>query len=51
MTKSFLPRRARTPLKRSAEPSEMAGAVLYLVSGAASYTTGSFVTVDGGYLA
>ncbi len=45
------PARARTPLKRSAEPSEMAGAVLYLVSGAASYTTGSFVTVDGGYLA
>lgn len=49
---SFLaPARARTPLKRSAEPSEMAGAVLYLVSDAASYTTGSFVTVDGGYLA
>jgi len=48
---SFLaPARARTPLKRSAEPSEMAGAVLYLVSDAASYTTGSFVTVDGGYL-
>ena len=45
------PARARTPLKRSAEPSEMAGAVLYLVSGASSYTTGSFVTVDGGYLA
>jgi len=49
---SFLaPARARTPLGRSAEPSEMAGAVLYLVSDAASYTTGSFVTVDGGYLA
>ncbi|MSR15109.1 MAG: SDR family oxidoreductase [Gammaproteobacteria bacterium] len=45
------PARARTPLNRSAEPSEMAGAVLYLVSDAASYTTGSFVTVDGGYLA
>ncbi len=45
------PARARTPLKRSAEPSEMAGAVLYLVSDAASYTTGSYVTVDGGYLA
>ncbi len=45
------PARARTPLKRSAEPSEMAGAVLYLVSDASSYTTGSFVTVDGGYLA
>lgn len=45
------PARERTPLKRSAEPTEMAGAVLYLVSDAASYTTGSFVTVDGGYLA
>jgi len=45
------PARARTPLKRSAEPSEMAGAVLYLVSNASSYTTGSFITVDGGYLA
>ena len=45
------PARARTPLKRSAEPEEMAGAVLYLVSDAASYTTGSFITVDGGYLA
>lgn len=49
---SFLaPARARTPLGRSAEPTEMAGAVLYLVSDAASYTTGSFITVDGGYLA
>jgi NAD(P)-dependent dehydrogenase (short-subunit alcohol dehydrogenase family) len=49
---SFLgPARARTPLNRSAEPEEMAGAVLYLCSDAASYTTGTFVTVDGGYLA
>ena len=38
------------PLQRVAEPSEMAGAVLYLVSDAASYTTGSCITVDGGYL-
>ena len=41
----------RTPMKRSADPSEMAGAVLYLASDAASYTTGSWITVDGGYLA
>lgn len=38
------------PMQRVAEPSEMAGAVLYLVSDAASYTTGSCITVDGGYL-
>ena len=28
-----------------------AGAVLYLVSDAASYTTGTYIAVDGGYLA
>ncbi len=40
-----------TPLARGAEPEEMAAAVLYLASGAASYTTGSSIVVDGGYLA
>ena len=40
-----------TPLGRGAQPSEMAAAVLYLVSDAASYTTGSSIVVDGGYLA
>jgi NAD(P)-dependent dehydrogenase (short-subunit alcohol dehydrogenase family) len=40
-----------TPLGRGAEPEEMAAAVLYLVSDAASYTTGSSIVVDGGYLA
>jgi NAD(P)-dependent dehydrogenase (short-subunit alcohol dehydrogenase family) len=41
---------AHIPMARAAEPAEMAGAVLYLVSGAASYTTGVALNVDGGYL-
>ena len=41
----------RIPLKRHAEPHEMAGAVLYLVSDAASYTTGTCIICDGGALA
>ena len=40
----------RIPMHRVAEPSEMAGAVLYLASDAASYTTGAALNVDGGYL-
>jgi NAD(P)-dependent dehydrogenase (short-subunit alcohol dehydrogenase family) len=39
------------PLGRIAQPGEMAAAVLYLVSDGASYTTGSCITVDGGWLA
>jgi NAD(P)-dependent dehydrogenase (short-subunit alcohol dehydrogenase family) len=39
------------PLHRHAQPSEMAGAVLYLVSDAASFTTGTCITCDGGALA
>lgn len=41
---------AHVPLNRIAQPEEMAGAVLYLVSPAASYTTGACLPVDGGYL-
>jgi NAD(P)-dependent dehydrogenase (short-subunit alcohol dehydrogenase family) len=38
------------PMKRPAEPREIAGAVLYLVSEAASFTTGASLVVDGGFL-
>lgn len=41
---------AHVPMKRVAKPDEMAGTVLYLVSDAASYTTGTCINVDGGYL-
>ncbi len=41
----------RIPMGRYAEPEEMAGAVLYLLSDAASYTTGMCLTCDGGLLA
>ncbi len=41
---------AHVPMNRVAEPNEMAGTVLYLVSNTSSYTTGTCINVDGGYL-
>lgn len=38
------------PMGRIAQPDELAGVVLYLVSDLASYTTGAIIPVDGGYL-
>ena len=37
------------PMARHAEPNEMAGTILYLVSDASSYTTGECIVVDGGF--
>ena len=39
------------PMKRPAQPMEMTGAVLYLVSDASSYTTGTSLICDGGMMA
>ena len=41
----------RTPLQRHAQPTEIAGAATYLLSDAASFTTGSVMVVDGGLTA
>ena len=41
---------AVTALKRAAEAEEIAGTVVYLASDQSSYTTGTDIIVDGGYL-
>ena len=40
----------RTPMKRWADPSDMAGPVMFLCSPAAAFVTGVILPVDGGYL-
>jgi NAD(P)-dependent dehydrogenase (short-subunit alcohol dehydrogenase family) len=42
---------SRTPLRRLGEPEEVAEAVAFLLSDAASYMTGEIVVVDGGRMA
>jgi NAD(P)-dependent dehydrogenase (short-subunit alcohol dehydrogenase family) len=38
----------QTPMARVAEPEEMAGAIVFLASEAASYITGQVIAIDGG---
>ncbi len=41
----------KTPLQRWAQPAEMAGPTVFLLSDAASYVTGTIIYADGGWLA
>ena len=43
--------RKHTPLDRFGEATEIVGAAIYLISDAASYTTGETIVIDGGFLA
>jgi NAD(P)-dependent dehydrogenase (short-subunit alcohol dehydrogenase family) len=47
----FLAESANRPLKRIAQPGEIAHAVLYLASSAADFITGTALVIDGGGLA
>lgn len=45
----LVPTLARTPLQRLGKPADIANAVLFLTSPAASWVTGQMLYVDGGY--
>ena len=47
---AFAERAERMALKRGGEPEEIVGAALYFASEASSFTTGSVLAVDGGWL-
>lgn len=40
---------SRTPMERFGKPEELQGAVVYLASDAASFTTGTDIIIDGGF--
>jgi NAD(P)-dependent dehydrogenase (short-subunit alcohol dehydrogenase family) len=42
---------ARIPLRRWAEPGDLAGLAVFLASDASAYITGQVIFIDGGYLA
>jgi len=46
----FDKRATKMPLKRGGDPSEVVGAALYFASNASSFTTGSVLAVDGGWI-
>ena len=41
----------QTPIGRIGQPEDIVGAILYLASDASKFTTGSELTVDGGFTA
>jgi len=41
--------KTRSPIARHGEPEDLAGLVVYLMSDAAKFHTGDFITIDGGW--